>query len=293
MSESLKERLAYWTYAGAERAAELLPVRAGRRIFELGGRLAYRLMGGARSTVAGNFSRVLGSPADSEAVQATTREAFRLYARYWYETFRLRVTPREEFDKRMSYEGLEHFEEALSKGNGVIAVLPHMGNWDAAGHWLALAGYQVVSVAEELKPERLLELFKRHREELGVTILTLSSNGHVGKRLAEYLNDNWIVALIADRDLSGRGVEVEMFGGKRTLPAGPALLSVTTGAPILVCPVYTTDEGWFCRASAPIEFERTGNTRDDVRAATRKMAEEFERAIAAHPVDWHMFQPAW
>jgi lauroyl/myristoyl acyltransferase len=30
-----------------------------------------------------------------------------------------------------------------------------------------------------------------------------------------------------------------------------------------------------------------------VTALTRRMAAEFERAIAARPVDWHMFQPAW
>jgi lauroyl/myristoyl acyltransferase len=33
--------------------------------------------------------------------------------------------------------------------------------------------------------------------------------------------------------------------------------------------------------------------REDVAALSRLMAERFERAIAAKPTDWHMFQPAW
>ena len=75
--------------------------------------------------------------------------------------------------------------------------------------------------------------------------------------------------------------------------AGPALLSLPTGAPRLVCPSYTTDEGWIVRISEPLEIERTGQTRADVAALSRRMAAEFERAIAARPTDWHMFQPAW
>ncbi len=102
-----------------------------------------------------------------------------------------------------------------------------------------------------------------------------------------------MVALVADRDLSGRGVEVEMFGATRRIPAGPGLLSITTGAPILVCSSYTTDDGWLVRIGRPLEAPRTGNTRADVAALSRSMAAEFERAISARPPDWHMFQQAW
>src|SRR6185503_1418079 len=66
----------------------------------------------------------------------------------------------------------------------------------------------------------------------------------VTRQLTELLADNWVVALVADRALGGRGVKVEMFGSTRTLPSGPAMLSLSTGAPLLVCPVSTTEDGW-------------------------------------------------
>jgi KDO2-lipid IV(A) lauroyltransferase len=102
-----------------------------------------------------------------------------------------------------------------------------------------------------------------------------------------------MIALVADRDLTGRGIEVEMFGATRRVPAGPALLSLSSGAPLVVCPVYTRDDGWEVRIGEPLEIERTGVMREDVAALSRLMAERFERAIAAKPTDWHMFQPAW
>jgi KDO2-lipid IV(A) lauroyltransferase len=193
----------------------------------------------------------------------------------------------------MRFEGAERFDEALRHGRGCIAVLPHMGNWDAAGRWVAANGYPLAAVAEVLKPPRLSELFVRHREELGMRVVPLEEGANVGQRLARLLAENWIVALVADRDLSGRGVEVEMFGRRRKVPAGPALLSLTTGAPIVVCPSYTTPDGWTVRVSPPLEYERTGKLRDDVTALSKLMAEAFERAISAYPPDWHLFQPGW
>ena len=291
--ETLHERFAYWGYAGAQALAERLPERTGRRIFRRLGQLACTTLPGVRATVASNQSRVLGLEVDSALVQAATREAFELYARYWLDTFRLPLLSPAEVAKRFEAIGFENIDVALEAGRGVVTVLPHLGNWDAPATWLNLHGYRVAAVAEELKPPRLLELFVEHRERLGIRVIPLSATAHVGQTLARLLSDNWLVALVADRDLGGRGVEVEMFGTPRRLPAGPALLSLTTGAPLVAASVVTTPDGWSCRVTQPITIERTGEMREDVAALTRKISAEFERAISAHPTDWHMFQPGW
>ncbi len=287
------ERLAYRGYAAAAGAAAALPERVGSALFRWGGRAGFRALPQARATVAENMSRVLGRPPDSDLVQAITREAFDLYARYWYDTFRVRRMRDGVFAERTVFEGAENIDAALEKGVGAVVTTPHLGNWDVAGHWLHLHGYRLVAVAEALRPRRLLELFLEHREELGMKILTLTPDGNVGRRLAQHLSENWIVALVADRELSGGGVEVEMFGEKRKMPAGPAMLAITTGAPVLLCSSYTTERGWKVRIHPPLEYERTGNTKEDVVALTRRIASEFERLISARPADWHMFQPAW
>jgi KDO2-lipid IV(A) lauroyltransferase len=250
-------------------------------------------MHGVRATVAANQARVLGLDADDERVLLSTREAFHLYGRYWYDAFRIRVLPPEVVNARTDIVDVHHIDRALERGKGCICAMPHMGNWDLAGHCLAINGYRLAAVAEELKPARLSELFLRHREELGMRIVPLAKNSHVGQQLKQLLSENWVVALVADRDLTGRGVEVEMFGAPLRIPAGPALLSLTSGAPILVCPVYTLADGWQVRIGAPLEFAPTGDTRADVTALSRLMAAEFERAIAAKPSDWHLFQPGW
>ena len=291
--ETRRETLGYWGYRSAEWLAMSLPERAGRRVFETLGRVAYRRLAGVRATVAANQARVLGAEPTDARVDHATREAFELYARFWFDAFRIRTMPVPEFNERVVMIGAENIDRALEAGKGCVCALPHMGNWDAAGHWFGANGYRIAAVAEELRPPRLYDLFLRHREELGMRIVALTREGHVGQQLKQLLSENWMVALVADRDLTGRGIEVEMFGATRQVPAGPALLSLSSGAPLVVCPVYTRDDGWEVRIEEPLEIERTGVMREDVAALSRLMAERFERAIAAKPTDWHMFQPAW
>ena len=291
--ETAKETAAFWAYRSLEWLAMSLPERAGRRAFDAVAGIAYRTLDGVRATVSANQAQVLGLETRDDRVGISTREAFALYARYWFDTFRVRTLTKDVVNARTEIVDVRHVDEALEKGKGCIAALPHMGNWDVAGHYLAINGYPLASVAEELRPARLSELFLRHREELGMRIIPLSKNGHVGQQLKHLLSENWVVALVADRDLTGRGIQVEMFGATRRVPAGPALLSLTSGAPLLVCPVSTTPAGWRVRFGAPLEVERTGDMRTDVAALSRLMAAEFERAIAACPPDWHLFQPGW
>jgi phosphatidylinositol dimannoside acyltransferase len=115
----------------------------------------------------------------------------------------------------------------------------------------------------------------------------------IGPQLQQLLSENWVVALLADRDLGGRGVVVEMFGAARRVPAGPALLSLTTGTPLVVGSVHTTPDGWRIEVDAPLAADRTGDLRADVRALSQRMATAFERAIVERPADWHLFEAGW
>ncbi|HEX6844851.1 MAG TPA: phosphatidylinositol mannoside acyltransferase [Actinomycetota bacterium] len=287
------ERLGYRVVATVERVARALPTATGRALFRWLGTAAFHLARGPRAVVAANQAQVLGRPPGDPLVVASTREAFQLYGRYWFDAFHVVDWPDERIRREFVFEGMEHVEAARALGKGVICVLPHMGNWDAAGKAMVANGHPVVAVAEQLRPPALFELFLRHREELGMEPIGLTEGGHVGQKLASALAANKIVALVADRDLTGRGVEVEMFGRSRRIPAGPGMLSITSGAPILICDVYQRPRGWRCVMHLLPEIERTGDRRADVSAISRAIAQGFEEAISAAPSDWHLFQPAW
>jgi KDO2-lipid IV(A) lauroyltransferase len=133
----------------------------------------------------------------------------------------------------------------------------------------------------------------RHRRALGIEIVPLRKGTGVSATLADRLRENWVVGLVADRNLSGRGVEVRMFGRRRLMPPGPALLSLRTGAPLFPAEAHQTEGGWSLAVGEPLTTPGSGDEASDVAGLTQRLADAFERSIAADPTDWHMFQPAW
>jgi KDO2-lipid IV(A) lauroyltransferase len=292
-AETGRERIAYAAYASASWIAKRLPTRIGRAVFQGAGSLTFRFASRLRATVAANQARVLGRPVDDPFVQANTREAFRRYARYWYDSFAIEGWDAAAMQAGFSWDGGEHLLRYHEEGNGIIAVLPHLGNWDASARSMAERGLRMVAVAEHLRPERLFRMFVRQRERYGVEVIALDGHGGVGKALTSALAEGKLIGLLCDRDLTGRGVEVEMFGARRRLPAGPALLAMSTGAPVVVVGTYQTPNGWRAVAWPLAMPELTGDRRADATAITQAIAHAFERLISASPADWHVFEPAW
>jgi lauroyl/myristoyl acyltransferase len=111
--------------------------------------------------------------------------------------------------------------------------------------------------------------------------------------LAARLRAGECVCLVADRDISRSGVDVEFFGATARMPAGPALLALTTGATLLPVGLwYRADGGWAQHIGAPVEFPQR-RIREQVAAGTQALADAFAAHIAAHPSDWHMLQRLW
>jgi KDO2-lipid IV(A) lauroyltransferase len=227
------------------------------------------------------------------ALRRAVQGAFDSYARYWIESFRLPSLHEQVVEAGLKVSGYEHVAAGLDKGNGVILALPHLGGWEWAGRWLTIRGVKITVVVERLDPPELFDWFVNLRSQLGMTVVALGPDA--GKAVLGALKRNEVVCLLSDRDLDGRGVEVEFFGERTTLPAGPATLGIRTGAPILPTAVYFTPRynGHFGLVRPPVDTTRSGSLRDDVARVTQQLARDLELLITRAPEQWHMFQPNW
>ena len=237
--------------------------------------------------------RVVGEGTSEAELTALTRRAFLNYARYWFEGARLPALGSEVVADRFLVEsGWEHLVAGMEAGKGVIMALPHIGSWEWGGAWLALQGYPMTSVAEPLKPPAMYDWFVAQREAMGLTIVPLGADA--SGVLLRTLKAGKLVGLLCDRDIGGNGVEVEFFGEDTTMPAGPAMLALRTGAVLLPTAVYS---GPGIEHTAvimpPVPTERTGRLRQDVARVTQLIAGDLEQLIRRAPEQWHLFQPNW
>ena len=277
-----------WGYAAGWMMVRTMPEFAARNAFDAGARYASR--NGGPAQLRKNLARVIGVP-PKDVPGGLMRASLASYARYWREAFRLPSMDLHAVGEELarSVVGDEHLDAALAAGRGAVMALPHSGNWDMAGVWLAQSHGRFTTVAERLKPESLYRRFIDYRESLGFEVIPLSGGEQPPfELLSERLRDNKLVCLMAERDLTRTGVQVDFFGEPTRMPAGPAKLAIGTGAALL--PVHC----WYEGDATRIEFHPPLDCASgDVGVITQALADVFARNIAEHPADWHMMQPQW
>jgi phosphatidylinositol dimannoside acyltransferase len=226
-------------------------------------------------------------------LQRRVREVFRSYGRYYGESFRLPTIGAEELDRGLTLEGFEHVEESLARGVGPMLVLSHLGSWEWCAYWLTrVRKVPVTAVVERVEPPALFDWFVEFRERIGMEIVPLGPDA--GRSIVKAIKQAHVIALLCDRDIGGGGTEVTFFGETTTLPSGPAVLALRTGAPLIPTGVYDQGGGHHhAILRPPIPVERRGSFRDDVARITQAMAYDLEGLIRRAPEQWHLLQPNW
>jgi phosphatidylinositol dimannoside acyltransferase len=288
----VRARAVYLAYRAGADVARFLPPRPGEAAARALSRVLTVTSPARRRQVTRNLSRVTNGSLSGPALTRTVSEVFDNYARYWHELFRLPGRTVTDLETRFACEGFENIEQSQAAGRGTILALPHLGNWDVAGAWLAGRGLGATVVAEPVEPRELFDWFVGTREQLGMQVVPLGPRAGADVLLA--LRENRVVCLLCDRDLTGDGIEVEFFGEATTLPGGPATMALRTGAALLPVGVYfRPGGGHLARILGPVPAVREGRLRDDVQRVTQLLASRFETLIRAAPEQWLMMQPNW
>ncbi|GAA0574715.1 phosphatidylinositol mannoside acyltransferase [Paractinoplanes ferrugineus] len=286
----MTDRLTALGFSAGWRLVRMLPLPAARALFNAAADRAYKQNGPGTQRLRNNLRQV--KPDISDLV---VRDGLRSYARYWLEAFRLPSQSRQQAldGFSISPEHYDWLKGHVADGTGVVLALPHIGNWDAAAAWVVANGWQMITVAERLKPEALFQQFVEYRETLGMEVIPLTG----GERppldvLGERLEQGFLVCLLGDRDLSRSGVEVSFFGGRTRMPAGPAILAIRTGAPLYAVDLSFTPTGTHAVLRRIVPATE-GPLDQRVKATTQMLADGYAAGIAEHPQDWHMLQKLW
>jgi phosphatidylinositol dimannoside acyltransferase len=293
----VEEHVKDWGYAAGWMLVRTMPDLLVRTAFDAGA--FYAALSGDHRQLRKNLGRVVRVPPD-QVPDGLVRASLASYARYWREAFRLPAMDLAKLGRELddAVQGQEHVSAALDAGRGAVLALPHSGNWDMAGVWLVHKHGTFTTVAERLKPESLYQRFINYRESLGFEVLPLSGPGagpatagtdrQPYQVLVERLRDNRVVCLMAERDLTRTGVQVDFFGEPTRMPAGSARLAIETGAALLPVHCWFEGKGWVVRIHPPLD-----TSSGDVGVITQALADNFAEGIAEHPEDWHMLQPQW
>lgn len=285
----MKDRIVFIMYLIGWWLVRTLPEKFAYKLFWNLGEFVHRRNGYGIQRLRGNL-RIVNPKLSEPELETLVARSMSSYMRYWCDTFRIQDWSTERVRNSVSTTNDHLLLEPMRDGRGVVVALPHSGNWDHAGAYFCSLGIPLVTVAERLKPEALFQKFLEHRQSMGFEVLSLDSRSFV--TLVKRAKEKRLIALVADRDLSHSGIDVDFFGMNARMPAGPALLAIKTNIPLIVAHVSYTDCGIHIDFHS-VEIPQQGSESERITATVQEIANLFARGIAEHPEDWHMLQRIW
>jgi KDO2-lipid IV(A) lauroyltransferase len=285
MKDFLVARLYFLGWSVVRRISE----KSARSFFKKIGKWMYARDGKSVKRLRSNLSRVFPEM-ESAKLEDLLRRGVLSYMRYWMETFRSPDWSRERILSTVTVSNEHLLLDPIKQKTGVVVSLPHAGNWDHAGSYFCIKGARLVTVAEVLKPRELFEKFLAYRQAIGMEVLPLDSRAF--PTLMQRARDGKLIALVADRDLSSSGIDVEFFGGVARMPAGPAIVAIRTGIPLVTAFVSYTDTGIHVDLRE-ILIPSGADEAARVKATVQLCADNFADGIKNSPQDWHMMQRIW
>jgi lauroyl/myristoyl acyltransferase len=292
--------MAFNAFSFAWKHAYKVPPPVFRGALNIAADVTWVLRKGGVTQLEKNLRRVTPSLTDKQ-LRALSRAGMRSYMRYFGEAFVLTHVSQAQVDARVRAVNTEHVREAIAAGKSPILALSHQGNWDLAGVWASRHLSPVLTVAERLKPEEVFH-FLRFRQALGMTILAAGDQGVFRDLLRAANSGGSLICLLADRDLSASGVEVELYGTQARVAAGPAALAVASQSPLVPTSIHyekltgarrkTAGSPWgiVLTFHDAVELDRSGTKNEQVAKATQQWVDVVAAAIGTHPQDWHMLQ---
>jgi KDO2-lipid IV(A) lauroyltransferase len=282
----------YWLHLLARRLALAMPLSTGYRVASLIAVLVYFTWHEKRRNAVRNLGQVLGPRRSPARARRLARLAFQNYGRYLVDMLRLSGWQLKEVERRIAVSGVEHVEEALARGKGLIFVGGHLGNSDLGGAWLAGRGYPVHVIAETLQPQRWNDLVQETRRLTGMNVI--ATNEGV-REILRVLRRNEVLAFLVDRPThrEGEGVPVCFFDAWTRVPAGAATLALRTGASLIAACVVRDADGYVVRVSPLLEIERSGDLQADIQRLTQRIMSALEEFIGQYPEQWFMFRAMW
>jgi KDO2-lipid IV(A) lauroyltransferase len=280
----------YLLYLFAWKLIAVLPEKLAYKFANYVSDQIYNKNGQGIKRLRSNYGRVMPEyPA--QKLEELTKMGMRSYLRYWFDTFRLSKWSKKRIISTTQVIRENLLRDPIQSKLGCIVALPHAGNWDHAAAYFCSTGITVTAVVQKLKPEAIFKKFLAYRESIGIE--AISHKEKTIPILTQRLQEGKLIALVADRDMSRNGIEVNFFGRTSKMPSGPAILAIKTGSPLITAYVRYTFGGIEIIFDEIVMPVGSATEEEQIKLITQSIADNFAKRIKEYPVDWHMLQRIW
>jgi len=255
--------------------------------------LAYQFATKQRNIAFDSLTVAFGSSKSKKEIELIVKECFSFMAKSAVELMFLMDKP-EVLKKRVSLMGKENLDAALKKGNGVILVSAHFGNFPLLLGRLAIEGYKAAGIMRPMRDSRVEKIFLKKRDKFGVkTIYSQPRNTCVASTI-QSLRNNELVFIPIDQNFGTAGVFVNFFGKQAATATGPVVLAQRTKAALLPCFIIRQQDDTHKIIFEPeIKIEVTADPHETVLINIQRLTDIIESYIRKYPAEWGWIHRRW
>lgn len=197
----------------------------------------------------------------------------------------------DELAAHVKITGVEHVENALKLGNGALALVSHVGNWELLAVAMAKRFQPSGMIIKEMKNQAMHDFFLQCRREQ--KIMVFERRGSY-RALFRALQRNTLIGFVLDQNMMWKeGVFVEFFGRPACTTPGLAHLAAQSCAPVIPMFIYRRDHGQHELVIQPALAPPAGRDPDLIHEATQRYTRIIEDAIRKSPEQWIWIHRRW
>jgi KDO2-lipid IV(A) lauroyltransferase len=283
----------YYTMFAVVHTIGRLPLRYRYGIARVISDRVYDWRPSIRDAVRSNVRHVLGPAASDAEVDRVARQCARNAGRYYADVVGMhRMNVDSFYEHDLVLEGIDHVRAAQAHGKGVVMASAHYANPEFATQGLAAAGIRVFALVEPLKPPQLGKLMFSLRNQHGHQYEEATFGGV--KKALDWLRAGGVLAILIDRDIQKRGMEMNFCGAKARFPTGAVDLALRTNSVLI--PGWVRREGGYkvhAKIGPPLDLIRTGNRDEEIRINTQRLLALFEAHLKRDPTQWSVLERVW
>jgi KDO2-lipid IV(A) lauroyltransferase len=187
----------------------------------------------------------------------------------------------------------EHFDPAQESGRGVLFFTGHFGSWEVFNLLPPAFGYGMNILVRRIDNPLIENFVDNFRTRFGSVTLDKTKSA---RKMFRVLENGELLGILADLNVQEKeGVFVDFFGVPASTTTSIAKLALNTNAAVL--PAFAVWEEskrkYVVYLEPPIEYEKTGNTDEDIKNLTQKVTTVVEKYVRQYPEQWLWIHKRW
>ena len=255
--------------------------------------LGYRFALKQRKIALDSLEIAFGKEKSAQELDRIARDCFIYMAKSAIELMYLMNKPK-VLKERVKIVGVQHLDNALAKGKGVILVSAHFGNFPLLLGKLSLEGYKSAGIMRQMRDLKVENIFLKMRNRYGIKTIYAQPRNVCVNSTIESLRNNEAVFIPIDQNFGTAGIFVDFFGIKAATATGPVVLTQRTKAALLPCFIIRQGDDMHNIVFEPeMALEEGTNSQETVLINIQKLTTIIESYIRRYPAEWGWIHRRW